>query len=414
MLKDFLVVGEEVYSYSRLLEDINKRDKYNNYVFIKDNSPYHIFLNLLHSLIHDYPIEILDGNFSDEEIKTIGINIDEIKTHKKIKQFIEINFFKDLIERAKNNKNWTITLYTSGTTGLPKKVSHTLETITRNVKTGERFHNNVWGFAYNPTHMAGIQVFLQAIFNENTIVYIFGNEIAEAKKFIKTYKVTNISATSTFYKKLLIYIKDDTFDSVKYVTFGGEKYDSKLKDDISRVFPNAKIKNIYASTEAGSLFSGQGEIFTITEKLKGFVKINDENELLIHKSLLGSSSTFYFQDNWYNTKDIVQKIDENCFKFVSRKTDIINIGGYKVNPLEIEDILSTVQDVEDVKVYARKNSVTGNIIIADVVIANKDNAKEIKQRILQYAKSNLQPWKIPRLINIVESISNTRTGKKAR
>jgi len=162
------------------------------------------------------------------------------------------------------------------------------------------------------------------------------------------------------------------------------------------------------------LFASNGENFLIPDKIKEYVKINDFNELLINKKLLGFSESFNLEDEWYNTNDVVEKINEKEFKFKSRKTDMINVGGYKVNVLEVEELLMQIEGVLDVYVYGRKNSVTGNIIGADVVIENGYDEDKIKKYIKDYATKNLQKWKIPRIIKVIDKIEQTRTGKKVR
>ncbi len=106
----------------------------------------------------------------------------------------------ELIEKLRNiSDDWKVTLYTSGTTGIPKKVTHNFNSITRFVKISERNTNSIWGFAYNPTHMAGIQVFFQALLNGNAIVRLFGLSANEIHREINENFITHISATPTFY-----------------------------------------------------------------------------------------------------------------------------------------------------------------------------------------------------------------------
>ena len=78
---------------------------------------------------------------------------------------------------------------------------------------------------------------------------------------------------------------------MRRVTLGGEKSDRQLYDSIGCIFPNAKINNVYASTEAGSLFGARGDAFRIPPELKDKFKVVD-GELLIHRSLLGYSENF--------------------------------------------------------------------------------------------------------------------------
>lgn len=397
-------------TYLDLLKDLNKTTELSIYIY--ESNPYKIFLKLIQSMIAGVPIEILDYDFSLEEIKNLGINENDLK-NKEICE-TEVNNYNELLDKIKKNSDkWKISLYTSGTTGKPKRVSHTLSSLTRNVKSGDRFKKNVWGFAYNPTHFAGLQVFYQAFFNKNTLIYLFDYSPKKINDIIIERKVTHISATPTFYRNLVPYIYNK-IQNVRRITLGGEKFDLNLKSEIKNIFPNAKLRNIYASTEAGSLFSSSGEYFYIKESMKEKIKISEDKELLIHKSLLGESLNYSFQGVWYNTGDIVEKIDKNRIKFISRKSDLINVGGYNVNPHEIEEMILKVNGVIDVTITGRRNKITGNILQADIEKENSISEVELEKRIHSFLKNNLQKWKIPRNYNFVEKIKKTRTGKKVR
>lgn len=414
MGKLFLLHDETAYTYDRLLVDLNEKDSRSPYLYVKDNDPYTIFLSIIHSLVYDYPIEVLDGDFSIEELRALGINVNDLTKVNKVENPVTFQSVDYLITKIEGAKNWRLTLYTSGTTGRPKKVSHSFSMLSRNVKKHEKFSDDVWAFAFNPTHMAGLQVFFQALLNQNAIIYIFGESLNKLPGLIDKYQVTSISATSTFYRNVMPYLQTKVYTSVKQVTFGGEKYDSSLEEKVQSVFQNAKISNIYASTEAGSLFMAQGDIFEIRKELRGLVKVTEQNELLIHQSLLGDSSSFSLKDEWFQTGDLVELIDDVHFKFISRESDMINIGGYKVNPLEVENALSRVPGIKDVLVKSRKNSVTGEMIVADIVKSDEVDGKELKKTIKQFASSQLQQWKVPRIIKFVDELPMTRTGKKVR
>lgn len=382
---------------------------------IYENSPYLIFLKLTRSLIEGLKVDLLDYDLSYDEIKRLDITKESLT--KKIKlSNIKINNFNELLNSVEHgSKTWKLGLYTSGTTGRPKKIYHSFENLTRNIKTGERFKENVWAFAYNPTHIAGIQVFFQALLNGNPMIYIFDLDRNNIPELMKKYEITNISATPTFYRNVVPMI-NTSIESVKRVTFGGEKFDPTLENKLKEIFPNAKIVNIYASTEAGSLLSSRGEFFEIPKDKENYFKIAEDGELLIHKSFLGESGSINIENNWYHTGDIVEVIGKNKIKIIGRKTEMINVGGYKVNPNEVEEEIKKINGIIDVYVYAKTNRMTGNIIVADVVIYNKDDhdLNQLEKLIYEKLKKNLQVWKIPRIINFVDKIQLTRTGKKVR
>lgn len=398
-------------TYEEFIVDLNELSLFQKYIYFKN--PYEIFLNLVNSMVLGKPVVLLDGDFSETEISKLGLNISEVNSKERVCKEKIFNF-DELIKKV-INKDWNITIFTSGTTGKPKKVKYTFSQITRGTVVKDKFSNNIWAFAYNPTHFAGLQVFFQAFLNKNSMVYIFDENLKEVENLFLKYNITHISATPTFYRLFLQNFSKPN-NNVEQVTMGGEKFDCDLKEKILTIFPNARIKNIYASTEAGSLFASDGEIFKLSDKYVGKVKISDTGELFIHKDLLGQFDKTNLHNDWYPTGDLVEKVDENSFRFVSRKTEMINVGGYKVNPHEIEEILLEFDFVDDCLVSARANKVTGNILVAEIKInkkfANKDH--DFKKIIFSELKEKVQPWKIPRIINFVDEISSTRTGKKVR
>lgn len=337
-------------NYKTLYRDLSLIKSYNK--FCKNESYYSVFKHILTSLIIGEEIVLLDHDFSNDEINKL-VDSDSLVQQKKINLPNNITYNKILYYIEENKKKWRITLFTSGTTGVPKKISHSFDSLTRFIKIDERRIENIWGFAYNPTHMAGIQVFFQAFLNYNTIVRIFGLDRKSILNSIKTFNVSNISSTPTFYRMLLP--SDHVCNSVKHLTSGGEKIDIKTLQELKKMFPYGKIRNIYASTEAGALFSSIGDEFTINPKLKKFIKF-EKNELYIHYSLLGKSNSLNLENGWYHTGDIIKITSKKplMFKFLSRKDEMINTGGYKVNPNEVEEVLREIEYVSDAIVYGKK------------------------------------------------------------
>lgn len=396
-------------TWDQLVKEVTESTSYNPYCYNKDY--YEVFKQLVISLLYDEEIILLDSDFSEEELlKLTGIS-EFSKNEKILNVFNRFNISnkKDLIHQLQGPKtNWSISLYTSGTTGLPKKVTHKFETIARFVKKSDKNAKNIWGFAYNPTHMAGIQVFLQAVLNGNSIIRLFNLPQNKVYSEIENYCITNISATPTFYRLLLPH--NNIYPTVNHITSGGEKFDERTINHLTHIFPNASITNVYASTEAGALFASTGNNFYIKPEYHNLIKI-DDNELLIHMSLVGETETKF--DSWYRTGDIIEIISENpiTFRFLSRKNEMINVGGYKVNPSEVEDSIRNIQGINDVRVYAKKNSVLGNIICCEIV--RTDN-KLKETDIRAYLQTKLQEYKIPRMIIFVDEIATTRTGKIKR
>lgn len=395
------------YSYERFFDRLNNIESIPLFIYTDDI--FEIFATIIASLMYNKNIVLLDPDFKETELMQLGLNNESLLMRDSVllSKGVDENNFSDLIGES---GDWQITLYTSGTTGQPKKITHTLKSLSRMVKISDRKKNDVWGFAYNPTHIAGLQVFFQAVLNLNTIVNLFALSSDKILSLIDDYNITNISATPTFYRMLVP--GNRKFNSIKRITSGGENFNPALFQRMSEIFPNARILNVYASTEAGSLFASDGDTFSIKEEDAENVKIV-EGELLIHKSMLGISDSFQLDGDWYKTNDMVELLPDNNlqFKFVGRKNEMINVGGYKVNPGEVEEIINNHPGVTISKVYGRRNSVLGNVLVADVTAGTPDvTEKDLKRYLQEY----LQPFKIPRIINLVDAIEVTRTGKLKR
>lgn len=401
----FLFDKEKEYSYDELLRSLNEGDTY--YPYFKTSDVYFYFVNLIKALAASYPLVLLDSDINPSEI--IGLDESRVNVAESISS-VSFQSMDDVVSAVQGSKS-DITIFTSGTTGRPKKVVHSIRTLTRSVRIGDKYKGQIWAYAYNPTHMAGLQVFFQAFENQNTLVNVFNQSREYVYAQINNKNITHISATPTFYRLLLPFEKD--YESVIRVTLGGEKSDQHLYDSIKKIFPNAKINNVYASTEAGSLFAAKGDCFQIPETIKDKFRVV-EDELLIHKSLLGSSDSFKFTNDYYHSGDLIEWVNEmqGIFRFKSRKNELINVGGYKVNPGEVEVAIMDIEGVKQAMVYGKANSILGNVLCADVVLEPGAELKELD--IKKVLGVQLQDFKIPRRIKFVEEISLTRTGKMKR
>jgi acyl-coenzyme A synthetase/AMP-(fatty) acid ligase len=370
--------------YSALIRELNQKTTLNKYIYFSD--PFEIFVNLIACMLSGSEIHLLDSDFSETEIKNLGISPRELEEKIPIR-LDQISDFSDLLQTLEKSR-----------------------IISRIVI---KFAENVWGFAYNPTHFAGVQVFLQAFLNQNVMVNIFELAGRRLLRAFEEHKITNVSATPTFYRKILTDIRTP-LPSVLRCTLGGEKYDPQLQGALKKIFPHAVIRNIYASTEAGTLFSSEDEIFKVQEAQKHLIQISPEGELLVHKSLLGGFDSQDIDGEWYHSGDLVEKVGDNQFQFISRKTEMINVGGYKVNPHEVEEEIKKISGIIDVRISARENRLTGNILMAEIVKQDEIDEELMEKRIFEELSDRLQPFKIPRIVRFVAELQLTRTGKKER
>jgi len=285
---------------------------------------------------------------------------------------------------------------TSGTTGKEKKIYHNIETIKKNIRIDKKFENSIWGLTYPANKIAASQVILQAYLNGSKIVNLYNKTIKEISNLIFDYQISHISATPTFYRMLL----DDVnvYENVKQITLGGEAVDGSIIEKIKKSFPNAKVKNIYALTEFGTLFASEYDYFNYNDSIKKIITIKDSEIFVIDKN------------NLHPTGDIIEWVSENTFKIIGRESNMINVGGYKVNPIKVEVAINSLSYVTNSLVYSKSNSVTGNVVVADVSLKSEITRKKIKEDL----SNSLQKFEIPLLINFVDDFSLTETGKLSR
>lgn len=407
----FDAISKRSIDYDGLIADINTTSSVCRVV--KSLDYYEIYKAIVVSMLAGEEITLIDGEFTDSEVLAMTGNDIAASVNATYPVSLPIITSIDSLQKRiiATGDNWRINLFTSGTTGRPKKVAHSLSTLARNVKRSKFHANDVWGMAYNPTHMAGIQVFFQALFNANTMIRLFGVPKETIFRLIEDYSITHLSATPTFYRMLLP--TEVCCHSVQRLTSGGEKFDDHTLQQLLSCFPNAKFTNVYASTEAGSILASKGDNFIVKGDNEGKVKI-ENGELMLHSSLLGQSASFALDGEWYHTGDVVQVVCETplTFKFVSRKSELINVGGYKVNPTEVESCLRLCESVKDARVYAKNNRILGNIICCEVELIEGAQLSETDVR--RFLQERLQEYKIPRMIKFVEQINVTKTGKVSR
>ncbi len=379
-------------SYSTLFSEIGSRHSFANKHAHRES--YETLLVVLQSLLLDQPLTLLPRGTADTVVNLPTLNYPH-----------DVTFPALLTLLRTPPLNWSLKMSTSGTTGVPKSVTHRFETLTKNLRISNRHREDVWGLTYPPDHMAGLQVFFQAVFNQNPIVDLYGADPAAESFAIKEYRVTHLSGTPTYFR--LLSSCGQKFPGIRRVTFGGEKFDDSLHQAIKRTFPNAAIKNIYASTEAGSLLVSDGSTFGFPHGREHHFRIV-ENELWIHRSELAEfegAST----DDWYHTNDMVSIVQDKPvrFLFCGRKNDMINVGGNKVNPSRIKSFIDAIPGITASKVYAKSNSVTGNVICADIMTTRPLDEKTIRQALM----GKIEKFEMPVVVNFVDQVDTTRSGK---
>ena len=313
-------------------------------------------------------------------------------------------------------------LSTSGTTSLPKQVAHSFASLTRSTKIGGG-GAYVWGQLYDPYRFAGLQVVLQAILGGSKLVFPDPrNELSDQVAFFRQQNVNALSATPTLWRKLLMTEYAQQLP-LRLITLGGEIADERILNAVGRTYPNAKVRHIYASTEAGTGFSvTDGRVGfpkTYLDRPMGGLRLKIENDTLLiqnplaSKGYIGEGNDFMDEHGYVNSGDsVVVKGDRVLF--LGRTSGVINVGGNKVYPEHVENILLKTAGVKMVRVSGVQNSIVGALVVAEVVLDDLVLEDEVRQALKRNAIEKLQKHERPVKLKFVSAIEHTENGKLNR
>ncbi len=321
-------------------------------------------------------------------------------------------------------------LLTSGTTGTPKLVSHTLASLTGAIKPGAAPDGTtVWSTFYDIRRYGGLQILLRALLGSASIVLSSARE-APGDFLIRAGKcgVTHISGTPSHWRRALLSPSARRI-APRYVRMSGEIADQAILDQLRAFYAPAGVAHAFASTEAGVAFS-------VDDGLAGFparfvdgqtsnveLKIQDgslriRSPLTAKYYLGGKTEAIADADGFVDTGDLVERRDDRYF-FVGRKGGIINVGGQKVHPEEVEAVINRHRRVQMSLVRARKSPITGAVVVADVVLKSEtgDPIAEtdmLRHEILDACRGALAAHKVPASIRFISELDIGGSGKLAR
>lgn len=319
----------------------------------------------------------------------------------------------------------TWVLPTSGTTGAPKLVAHSLADLTRTVRREpDPTRRHRWGSLYDLTGFAGLQVFLQSWWSESCLILGRGRGVVERLGELVEGGCTALSATPTMWRKLLMSPGVERL-SLRQITLGGEIVDQAVLDALGRAFPDARITHIYASTEAGVGFAvGDAKAgfpaAWLEEPPRGVRLAVEDGALLVRaegarQEYVEPDARLRRGDGFLDTGDRVVRRGDRLF-FVGRAGGIINVGGNKVHPEQVEAFLLGCDGVRLARVSGRDSPITGSLVQAEVVVdpALATDPDRSRRSILNRCREGLEPWAVPAILNLVPSLDLTDSGKLKR
>ena len=312
-----------------------------------------------------------------------------------------------------------VTVASSGTSGPPKLVRHSWESVLASARLAAQWHDLAWLFVYDATRWAGIQVWAQALLTGGRLVVPASRDPDVVAQAIVDEDVAILPATPTLLRRLLTSADPAVLarNKLTRITLGGEAADADLLARARAAFPQAGITQVYATTELG-------EVYRVADSKPGFpakwlgrplpgglaLNVRRDGELLVRTSRDAAE---------VGTGDLVE-LQGDRYVFAGRRTDAIIVGGAKVFPKRVEEVIRAVAGVAEARVYGVPSSVTGELVAAEITLTPEATAAaggdgvDLKAAVLAHCREVLEPHRVPRVLEIVARIATTAAGKTSR
>ncbi len=310
-------------------------------------------------------------------------------------------------------------LFSSGSTGKSKAAVHDLTGILEKFRLPGKTLRTVTFLLYD--HIGGLNTILYTLANAGCLVTLEDRSPDQVLGAVEKYKVELLPTSPTFINLMLLseaYARYD-LSSLKMVTYGTEPMLESTLKRFHQLFPHIQLRQTYGLSEVGILRSKSKEPDSLWVKIggEGFQTRVEDGMLQIkaRSAMLGylNAPSPFTEDGWFITGDAVE-VDGEYMKILGRKSEIINVGGLKVYPAEVESVIQEVSNVLEVAVYGEKNPIIGSIVCARVTLIEEENPREFSLRLKKYCKQRLQDYQIPIKIIVVQEKQYSDRFKKMR
>ena len=314
-------------------------------------------------------------------------------------------------------------LATSGTSGAPKLVSHTLAALTGAILPVAPDRPLVWGTFYDIRRYGGLQIFLRAVMAGCTLVLSApGEALPDHLTRLDAAGVTHLSGTPSHWRRLLMSAEVGAIRPA-VVRLSGEIADQAVLDGLAEAYSAASIGHAYASTEAGVCFEvGDGRegfpAATLDRDGPCALRIQD-GALLLRSNRMATrylgegAAPLRDPDGYFDSGDMVELRGDRVH-FVGRRGGIINVGGLKVHPEEIEAVINRHAAVRMSLVKSRRSPIMGAVVVAELVLEPGSDPEAVRGAVMAACRATLPVHKVPATLKVVAALDVTAAGKLSR
>ena len=327
-----------------------------------------------------------------------------------------------MIQTLCENQQPGLVLFSSGSTGVPKAMIHNLENLVNSYQGKKQKKLNMLVFLMFD-HIGGLNTLLNTLTMGAKIIFPSTRNPDDIAGLIAQHRIHVLPASPTFLNMMLMARVEERFDlsSLKMITYGTEPMPESLLKKLKDIFPRTKLLQTFGTSETGIAQTSSRSSYSLEMKLDDpnleYKIVNGELWLKSKIQVMGylnSSMESFTEDGWFKTGDLVEELDDGYLRIKGRAKEVINVGGEKVLPAEVESVVLELDFVEDCMVFGEKNAITGQMVAAQVVLKEGFDQKEAKTLIRKHCKAQLDSYKVPAKFNFVEKTNFGERFKKKR
>lgn len=313
-----------------------------------------------------------------------------------------------------------LVLFSSGTTGEPKAAVHDFVPLLERLEGEGKAFRAISFLLYD--HIGGINTMLYILAHGGCLVTVEKRDPDSVLAAVERHRVELLPTSPTFLNLILVSESDRRHDlsSLKRITYGTEPMSESTLRRLHERLPKVRLQQTYGLSEVGimstrsrssdSLWMSIGGDGYETRVVDGMLEIKSRSAIL---GYLNAPSPFT-DDGWFKTGDAVE-VDGDYMRILGRRSELINVGGEKVYPAEVEAVLEDVDWIREARVYGETNALTGQIVCADVVFADSaPPEKEARKAIRRHCAHHLQRYQVPVRIRRVDAPLHSNRFKKRR
>lgn len=340
---------------------------------------------------------------------------DNIEFVKRGNSYGQNKLYKLLIEK----KLPGLVLFTSGSSGEPKAALHDFSKLLAKFSVKRKALRAINFLLFD--HWGGLNTLFHILSNGGTVVILENRKPEHVCELIEKYKVELLPVSPTFLNILILSRAYERYNmgSLKTISYGTEPMPESLLNLLNKLFPDVRLQQTYGLIELGVMRSKSESNGSLWVKIggegfqarvvDGILQIKSDSAMIAY---LNAESPFTI-DGWFVTGDLVE-VKGEYFKILGRKSEIINVGGEKVFPQEVENIILEIPEVADVIVYGEDNRLTGKIVCAKISYNGYEENNEIIKRIKAHCRLKLEAFKVPVKIEVSDTGFGSDRLKKRR